>query len=206
VPCPVQPLFGVREDVENADRNHSIFQEPFKRSKTGGVWAAPETLQDRLSFFDAQIFVLWKCLICFARRFFQLALQGGDKGLRLSGHAGALPIRCQVPKALLFAHELLSEIAVAVAAGDAKVAGLQFAHHLRDRAQLEPAPRDMRWFSLGRARHHKGPPRLSHEREIERRSGFLAGSLLPNRESVLTAFPVCNQICNSVRHAFVGRC
>jgi hypothetical protein len=37
----------------------------------------------------------------------------------------------------------------------------------------------MRWFSLGlRVRHHKGPPRLAHEGEIERQSGFLTG---PNR-------------------------
>jgi len=82
-------------------------------------------------------------------------------------------------EALLFAHELLSEIAVAVAAGDAKVAGLQFTHHLRDRAQLEPAPGDMRWFSLGlRVGHHKGPPQLAYEGEIKRRRGFLTG---PNR-------------------------
>jgi hypothetical protein len=105
-------------------------------------------------------------------------------------------------KALLFAHELLSEIAVTVAARDAQIARLQLSHHFRERAKLEPAPRYMRRLFLELCtRNHKGPPWLTHEGEIESR--VLWASIL-NRKPVQAALPVGNQEFDGACHAPVG--
>lgn len=49
VPGPVQPLFRIRENIENANRSHSIFQMPLERPQPLRVWLASEALQNRLS-------------------------------------------------------------------------------------------------------------------------------------------------------------
>ncbi|MCU1226725.1 MAG: hypothetical protein JWQ42_4818 [Edaphobacter sp.] len=139
---PVQPFLSIRENLKDADRSHSLFQKTLERAEANRVGMAPETLEHRPSLIDTQIFVLWVTFIRDASRSFQLSLQRGDKSLRLRGNPRAFRIRCQILPALLFTHELLSEIAVAIATGDTKVAGLQLPHHLRDRAQFEPTPGD----------------------------------------------------------------
>jgi hypothetical protein len=176
VPRPIQPFLRIRQNVQNAGGSHSFFEETVERTKASRVWIASEALQDCLSFVDLQIFILRIPLICFAGRFLKGALQGGDESFRLRGNARAFRIRFEILTALLFAHELLSEIAVAVAAWDPKIAGLQLAHNLSDRAKFEPAPRDPACILLGLCvRHHERPPRLTNEREIERQClGVLA--------------------------------
>jgi len=98
--------------------------------------------------------------------------------LRFSGHARALPIRYQVLKVLRFGHELLSEIAVTVAAGmqrspdfNSRITSV-IAHSSNSDGIHELV------LLLAGFRHHKRPPRLAHEGEIEPRSGFQTSRLL----------------------------
>src|ERR1035438_2270613 len=144
VPRPVQPFLCIREHVQNAGRGHALFQELLEGVEASRIGVAPETLQDRLSLLETQILVFRKTSVRFLCRRFQPALQGDHKSLRLRRNARAFRIGCETLKALLFAYELLSEIAVTVASGNAQIAGLQLSHHLRERAKLEPAPRYMR--------------------------------------------------------------
>jgi hypothetical protein len=183
VPRPVQPLLCIRTGIQNADWGHRLLQYALERAKARRVWIAPQTLQDRFPFVDLQILILRISFIGFAGRFLKAALQRGDKGFRLRGDAGAFSIGFETLTAFLFAHELLSEIAVTIAAGDTKIAGLQLAHHLREDANFKPAARNLCRFLLGRRiHHHKGPPKLTNKREIEsQRLIVFAGTIISNR-------------------------
>lgn len=132
----------------------------------------------------------------------QLVSQSVDQGPRLRRYAGPFPIRCQTLPALFFAHELLSEIGVTVAAGNTEIAGFQFVHHFGDRAQLEPTPGNMRRL-LGRLsiRCKQRPPRLGYEGEVE----GLSGLFIENRKSVLPALLMSKQECDRICHALIGR-
>ena len=77
---------------------------------------------------------------------------------------GTFAIRLQLLLTFFFTDKLLSEIAIAVTAGNAKIRRLQFLHHLSDGAQLERASGNMHW-RLGRVRirRYKRLPGAAYE-------------------------------------------
>ena len=167
VPGPTEPVFGIGERLQDADGRHALFEQPLQALGALRFFGA-QAFYDGLAANDLDVLILGKGPIDCGRGFGKLGFQTGDECLRVRRDAGLFGVGGDIALIFLPRDELVTVIAIFLAARDAEVAGLEFVDHLREQADLEVASVDL--DRPGLACHLPGqqrPPLFAHEGEIK---------------------------------------
>ena len=122
VPGPVQPVLGVGERLQDADRDHARLEHPFQEGRAIGGLAGAQPFHHRFAVHDLDLLVLREGAVSGVCGPGEPGFQGGDEGSRTGWNAGLLGVARDVAVVLLPRHQLVAIVAVILAARDAQVA------------------------------------------------------------------------------------
>jgi hypothetical protein len=168
VPGPAQPVLGVGEGFQDADRRHVHLEQTFQEGRAVGRLLRAQPLHYGFATNNLDVLVLWEGPVGCGGGRGEASLQGGDERAGVGGHASLLGVALDVALVFLPGYELVAVVTVLVAAGNAEVAGLQLVDHLGEQANLEMAP--VHLDGCGLARRPPGqprPPLLAHEGQVD---------------------------------------
>ena len=130
-------MFRVSKGVQNLDWLHPFLDQREGPIQSLGVRHRLNRRQDRFAFFESQITIIWKALVCCSPPFFQLIAKLRNKRFELCGDTGLLTIGGQLSLHLLPRQQLETIIPELVAPGNAQVPGFEIIGDLNHDTQLQ---------------------------------------------------------------------
>lgn len=169
---PAQPMLGLGERVQDADRREPLLHEPLETLRAMGHALGAQAADHRPVGDDLDVLVVGERTVDLARHRGEAVLQLGDERRRVGRNAGLRGVGADVAMVVLPRNELIAVVAVVVRARQAQVTRLQFVDRLGEHAQLEGAPVDLTGCGItARRAGDERPPPVRHEGQVDEGHG-----------------------------------